>query len=263
MQSVKGGIGDDWAYFGCFANPNTGLTPFEAQGDFYVLAAAAPEGSAASTRITGFGVDNSPPEWNQAQQTATGPYLGGSARSISYEVDTRGGNSGSAVVDEKTGLAIGIHTNGGCTATGGANYGTSIGNPVLQEALANPLGVCQPPPSMQFVYPKGMPDFLDPAGQTILVQVLAGPERELQLDSVRLEYDAGGGPVVVELIEIDRDLFEAVFPSVECGTEIAFFLTAEATGADSVTDPVGCPEVHVRRARGGRVRPRVRGRLRN
>ena len=38
----------------------------------------------------------------------------------------KGGNSGSPVVHEETGLAIGIHTHGGCSKSGGANSGTKI-----------------------------------------------------------------------------------------------------------------------------------------
>jgi hypothetical protein len=42
----------------------------------------------------------------------------------------------------ETGKAIGIHTEGGCNTTGGANSGTSLMNPSLHAAIANPLGVC-------------------------------------------------------------------------------------------------------------------------
>ena len=41
-QTVAGGIGNDWGYFGCFPNTETGLTAGEAQGVSYVLADAAP-----------------------------------------------------------------------------------------------------------------------------------------------------------------------------------------------------------------------------
>ena len=39
---------------------------------------------------------------------------------------SQGGNSGSPIFHEETGLAIGIHTHGGCSAKGGANTGTKI-----------------------------------------------------------------------------------------------------------------------------------------
>ena len=45
------------------------------------------------------------------------------AKQIYYDdVDTQGGSSGSGVRDA-SGAVIGVHTNGGCTAQGGANSG--------------------------------------------------------------------------------------------------------------------------------------------
>lgn len=46
---------------------------------------------------------------------------------ISYgTIDTLGGSSGAGILDARTGQLVGIHTNGGCTADGGANYGVTI-----------------------------------------------------------------------------------------------------------------------------------------
>jgi V8-like Glu-specific endopeptidase len=147
MQSNGGqGMGDDWAYFGCFPNSNTGLTPYEAQGGFYTLA-LPPSVWNQNIRITGYGSVSSPipPEWNYAQKTHVGPYQTLDGTRLGYRTDTSGGNSGSPVVIEETGLAIGIHTHGGCNSSGGENSGTGMHLPDLQTALANPLGVCAAP----------------------------------------------------------------------------------------------------------------------
>ncbi len=40
-------------------------------------------------------------------------------------IDTLGGNSGSGVLDS-AGKVVGVHTNGGCTASGGFNFGMRI-----------------------------------------------------------------------------------------------------------------------------------------
>ena len=37
MQFTDGGVGNDWCYFGCFNNSNTGLSPFQAQNDSFTL----------------------------------------------------------------------------------------------------------------------------------------------------------------------------------------------------------------------------------
>ena len=147
VQSNGGqGVGDDWAYFGCFANPETGLTPFQAQGDFFVLSKTPPAVDGQFIRITGHGTVSGsvPREWNQVQKTHAGPYVAFFGTTVRYAADTTGGNSGSPVINEETGEAIGIHTHGGCNNTG-ANHGTGSNHAGLRNALANPRGVCIPP----------------------------------------------------------------------------------------------------------------------
>lgn len=144
QQFVNGGIGNDWAYFGCFENSETGLTAYEAQGDFYELAMPTSPQNGDNIRITGYGVVSPPvdPTWNQAQKTHAGPYWSFSGSTVGYRTDTSGGNSGSAVFFEPTGKAIGIHTHGGCRDGSGNNWGTGVNNAGFQNALANPQGVC-------------------------------------------------------------------------------------------------------------------------
>jgi V8-like Glu-specific endopeptidase len=126
LQSHYSTIGNDWAYFGCFPNTETGLTPYQAQNDYYVLSSAAPAVNGQQITITGFGSTSSPvsPTYNQAQKTHTGPYAQLNGTSIAYQTDTSGGNSGSAVLNESTGEAIGIHTNAGCSSNGAENWGS-------------------------------------------------------------------------------------------------------------------------------------------
>jgi V8-like Glu-specific endopeptidase len=243
VQSVNGGTGNDWKYFGCFPNTNTGLTPAEAQGDFYVLADSAPPAFGQSIRITGYGVDSSPSEWNQIQQTHAGPYAGVAGTTLSYETDTQGGNSGSAVLDEATGLAIGIHTHGGCDSTGGANNGTAIENGGLQTALANPQGVCIPNPPLLFQYPDGLPELLDPDGTVITVEVLGSEDDQPQPGTGQFSYDIGGGAVTAAMTEISSNVYEAAFPPIDCGTAVAYSFSAQTEGGETVLDPLNAPQV--------------------
>ena len=132
------GLGKDWGIFGCRANPNTGLLPHEAQGDFFRMTNDTPA-IGATVRVTGFGTDTGAE--NQTLQTANGRYNGESSNNadvwLRYAVDTTGGNSGSPVIWEANGLTIGIHTNGGCTSGGGENIGTSFEHDALETALQN------------------------------------------------------------------------------------------------------------------------------
>ncbi|MEW6197290.1 MAG: hypothetical protein AB1601_01305 [Planctomycetota bacterium] len=150
MQSNGGqGVGNDYAYFGCFPNSVTGKTPVQAQGEWYILTLPPPV-QGQNIRITGYGTVSSPvsPTWNQVQKTHVGPYATFTGTTVQYRTDTTGGNSGSPVIWEEENKAIGIHTHGGCTSSGGQNSGTGLNLPALQAVLASPKGVCVCPPGM-------------------------------------------------------------------------------------------------------------------
>jgi V8-like Glu-specific endopeptidase len=141
IQSLNSGVGADWRYFGVLPNSTTGLTPVQAYAVFHRLASAMPPADARTIRITGYGTTSAPvsPTWNGVQKTHAGPLASVSGNRVRYNVDTTGGNSGSPILDELTGLAIGVHTHAGCSS--GGNQGTAITRADLQAALAAPLGV--------------------------------------------------------------------------------------------------------------------------
>lgn len=152
FQFQNNGCSQDWSYFGAFTNSTTGLAPAEAQEESYQLAAAAPSVSGQTIRIRGYGSVNWPVplQWNAVQKEHDGPYIFQSGTDIRYQTDTTGGNSGSAVYMHEIDMVIGVHTCGGCGASGGANRGTAIQHPPLQSALSNPMGICTgplPPPA--------------------------------------------------------------------------------------------------------------------
>ena len=130
IKSRNNGPGDDWATFDVFNNPNTNLQPIAAQGaSFNVVQDLGP----TNIRITGYGVDSGAD--NQTQQTHVGPNDGSSGTILRYETDTKGGNSGSPVIDTATGNAIGVHDAGGCFLIFGSNKGTSTYNKEFWTAL--------------------------------------------------------------------------------------------------------------------------------
>lgn len=154
------GIGSDWAIMDVGPNSNTGARAHWVQGYFHLAPYVPPDG--AAVRITGCGIDNSPMgsspgtccAWddggcthfgcNQKSltlQTAVGPKVGSTANSISYQSDTEPANSGSPIIQEGFNFAVGVHTNGGCSAAGGANSGTRLTQPTLAAWLDSFLGV--------------------------------------------------------------------------------------------------------------------------
>lgn len=140
LAATANGVGADWGIARVSRNSNTGLRPVQAYGEGYYDLGTPPNQVANQTiRITGYGSvasgSNLPRSHNQVQKTHTGPFRFFSPTSLSYATDTTGGNSGSPVIHEQTGRAIGIHTHGGCGG-GGANSGTRGDIPALLDAIA-------------------------------------------------------------------------------------------------------------------------------
>ena len=243
-QSVNGGVGNDWGYFGCFPNSETGLTPGEAQGAFFTLADTPPPVQGQDIRITGYGVDDSPPQWNQIQQTHAGRYVTFSGTTVQYQTDTQGGNSGSPVINDENGLAIGIHTHGGCSAGGGQNSGTGSNHPGWQAALADPQGVCASLPPLSFNFPDALPKLLNPAGDTIRVEVFGQNGGEPQPGTGKLHYDLGDGFIEIDMVEVDPNIYDALFPPIPCMTPVNFFFSAQTTRGEEITNPSLAPDAH-------------------
>lgn len=237
------GIGNDWAYFGCFPNSNTGLTPFEAQGDAYTIE-LPPAVNGQDIRITGYGVVGSPvpPSWNQVQKTHAGPFATSSGSLVQYRTDTTGGNSGSPVINEDTGFAIGIHTHGGCQSGGsGQNSGTGVNHSGLQDALATPCGVCES--ALEFSYPDGLPEFILPAGGTIVrVDINASGDLVIEPGTAKLNVDTGSGYVAYDMIEVSQTEYDAIFPEATCTEPVAYYFSATSNVGDQFTDPREAPD---------------------
>ncbi len=126
---ADGGVGNDWGVFTAARNSQTGLRPIDAQGSFRIQRNRGP----SRIRITGFGVDSG--RTNQTNQTHVGDNAGSSGTTMRYTADTTGGNSGSPIIDARTGISVGIHSHGGCSAVGGRNSGTSFFNSALVNAI--------------------------------------------------------------------------------------------------------------------------------
>jgi len=116
-------------------NANTGQVPGAANGGVWGTVGSVPAApSNVLVRVSGFG-QSTVPELNFAQKTHVGPLVGVQPTVLAHRVDTTTGNSGSPILDAATDLVIGLHTNGGCTASAGQNLGTRIDTAALSAAL--------------------------------------------------------------------------------------------------------------------------------
>jgi len=139
-EGVTGGntIGNDWAVYELNPNANTGRRAHVVNG-FFRMSRDTPS-NGTSIRITGHGTDSTPSaDRNRSLQTDVGSFTGefNTTDGIrhTYRTDTTGGNSGSPVIWDSLGVTIGIHTNAGCGASGGANNGTSFENNALEDSI--------------------------------------------------------------------------------------------------------------------------------
>ncbi len=130
---------NDWAVFTASPNTQTGLTVIQAQGKSFNVVQSNP---GSNITITGFGTDTGID--NQTQQTHTGPLSSVTNTFVRYRTDTTGGNSGSPIIDTATGNAVGVHAYGGCSGSGGSNFGERATIPAFWDAMG--LGTPPPPP---------------------------------------------------------------------------------------------------------------------
>lgn len=108
--------------------------------------------------------------------------------------------------------------------------------------LASVAGIWSPP-VLEFAYPDGLPDLVNPSAETSFrVEISAGTANP-QPGSGVLHYDAGGGFVNVSMDIDSANIYNATFPPLDCGAEITFYISAETDDSITVTDPLDAPEI--------------------
>ncbi|MGK0218314.1 MAG: V8-like Glu-specific endopeptidase, partial [Planctomycetota bacterium] len=229
------GVGNDWGYFGTFPNPNTGLTAAQAQGAFYILGTPPNSTGGNDIRITGYGVDGGTA--NQTQQTHVGPLVNLNGNSIGYRTDTTGGNSGSPVIHEQTGDAVGIHTHGGCTSSGGNNWGTKSTHSGLQAALANPMGICSNGGIAQDGF---VPELITPGVPTTLHMSMSGaPVAGTQM--LHYRSSSANSFSAILMTDLGGGLYEADLPGMACGDLPEYYFSGQDSGCGTITVPENAP----------------------
>ncbi len=98
-------------------------------------------------------------------------------------------------------------------------------------------------PKLTFAFPNGTPDFIAPAGGKVFFEVHEETPGNLQGGSVMFHFSTGGNFTAVAAALEGPDLYSAVIPSVPCGTEISYYVSARSTGGTGVTwtDPPAGP----------------------
>lgn len=120
---VKGS--KDWGVFQVSNNSNTGKSPKDTYGAFRLSRKTS---NIPSIKIIGYGVDDK--DRNKVSQAHVGNFTGynSGAKQLRYDVDTKGGNSGSPVLNNNTYEVLGVHTHGhrGSDCPPNSNSATSL-----------------------------------------------------------------------------------------------------------------------------------------
>ncbi|GEM_PF-957215 len=154
----SGGVGKDWGVFTTQKNSSTQRYAGSVQKTYFQFQSVPSLNT--SLTIRGHGTDKTPNlTYNGVQQTASGPLVQIGGTFLRYRVDTMGGNSGSPVYVASTGRAIGVHTHGGCTSTGGSNAGTRADYSSFVSARAR-LCTRKPQPDFRATYISTTSSFL-------------------------------------------------------------------------------------------------------
>ena len=239
-QSSNGGVGNDWCYFGAFPNSNTGLTAYQAYKTAFDVLLPPTSTTGNQIRITGFGVDTGTA--NQTNQTHVGALSSITTSALRYTADTTGGNSGSPVIWENQGVAIGIHTHGGCTTSGGSNSGTSWNLAAPRNALTTPLGACR---AMTFAPVGSLPTLFAAAGGDAMDVTITSHTGASAPAAAKMLWRAEGSSTwnSINGTLVSGTTYRFTTPAFTCGTRIQYAFSARMGSAGGLcTYPSAMPQ---------------------
>ncbi|MHC4209678.1 MAG: trypsin-like serine peptidase, partial [Planctomycetota bacterium] len=229
-QFVNAGVGNDWSVL--VPGPNDlDQLPFERYGQLRPIASSFP-GDNEPVAVWGYGSDATC-VISQTQQASGGLTTGVFAEHCEFDVDVRGGSSGSALVHDGQIIAVVTHCDPDCP-----NSGTRVDHASFAQARALLCGS-----SLQFSFPGGLPQAIDPrGGAEVQVVVEAGTATPLPGTGM-LHLSVDGGPYAGTPLasEVPND-YTAVFPALACGSVADFYFSVEATAGDVVNSPRTAPD---------------------
>ena len=108
--------------------------------------------------------------------------------------------------------------------------------------LVDAAGVQVPVDGLDISFPNGQPEFVLPSGGTAMRVEVAGVGTGVpQPGTGLLHYDIGSGWESVAMDVVSPNVYDALFPSSPCGTELLYYVSAEAVGGEVFTSPRNAP----------------------
>ncbi|MFG0241144.1 MAG: GC-type dockerin domain-anchored protein [Phycisphaerales bacterium JB054] len=96
---------------------------------------------------------------------------------------------------------------------------------------------------LAFAYPDGRPTLVSPSGGTTFRVLITGSNGfEAEPGTGMLHINTGSGFVAMPMNELSDNEYEAVFPAIDCQTDVAYYVSAEATDGTDGSDPAEAPD---------------------
>lgn len=92
-----------------------------------------------------------------------------------------------------------------------------------------------------FDYPNGLPELFDPDGGTTIRVEVSGITGSPEPGTGIMYYNDGGGWEQQPMDVVSPNVYDAVFPTFECGLVIEYYFSAETTDGFVAYDPSGAP----------------------
>ncbi len=108
---------------------------------------------------------------------------------------------------------------------------------------------------LQFDYPSGRPNLISPGGGVAFTVQVSALNANPQSGTGVLHVDRGAGFEAFPMTEQSPNLYEANFPTSDCGIELKYYVTADTTSADTVSDPPLAPNEFFTAISGGTATP--------
>jgi bacillopeptidase F len=97
--------------------------------------------------------------------------------------------------------------------------------------------------TLSFQFPAGLPEFVSPAGGTTIRVEVTGHASTPEPGSGMLYWDTGTGTyTAVPMIEVETDVYDAVFPAFDCGATVTYYFSVDTTDEETIYNPYTAPD---------------------
>jgi hypothetical protein len=94
---------------------------------------------------------------------------------------------------------------------------------------------------LSYSFPNDLPELISPSGGTTVRVVVNGVVAQPEPNTGVMFFNAGSGWNQIPMTAIDSNTYDAVFPQVECETQVSFYFRTQTTGGQYQLYPSNAP----------------------